>query len=80
MPGELAYTNAELAHPTTPRDSRSCCARRDRTSSASTTPSSEEDLAAQLAVLTPFLDTYFPVPSPWEKPGSGGPAEAGAEA
>ncbi|PZG00955.1 hypothetical protein [Micromonospora deserti] len=29
--------------------------------------STEEDVANQIKVLTPFLDTYFPVPSPWEK-------------
>jgi hypothetical protein len=29
--------------------------------------STEEQLASQLALLTPFFESYFPVPSPYEK-------------
>ncbi|WP_330463920.1 stealth family protein [Micromonospora zamorensis] len=67
-PGELEYTIAELSHPDTPARLAHLLARRDRhVFCLNDAFSSEEDLAAQLAVLTPFLDTYFPVPGPWEK-------------
>jgi hypothetical protein len=26
----------------------------------------ESEIEGQVAVLSPFLDAYFPVPSPWE--------------
>ncbi|MFF0465938.1 stealth family protein [Micromonospora zamorensis] len=67
-PGELEYTIAELSHPDTPARLAHLLARRDRhVFCLNDAFSSEADLTAQLAVLTPFLDTYFPVPSPWEK-------------
>ncbi|KAB1941231.1 sugar phosphotransferase [Micromonospora sp. ALFpr18c] len=66
--GELEYAIAELSHPDTPARLAHLLARRDRhVFCLNDAFSSEADLAAQVALLTPFLDTYFPVPSPWEK-------------
>ncbi|PZG23454.1 sugar phosphotransferase [Micromonospora craterilacus] len=68
VPGELDYTIAELSHPDTPARLAHLLARRDRhVFCLNDAFSTEEDLAAQLKVVTPFLDTYFPVPSPWEQ-------------
>ncbi|WP_204342263.1 stealth family protein [Micromonospora terminaliae] len=68
VPGELDYTIAELSHPDTPARLAHLLAKRDRhVFCLNDAFSTEEDLAAQLSVLTPFLDTYFPVPSPWER-------------
>ncbi|PWR06841.1 sugar phosphotransferase [Micromonospora acroterricola] len=67
VPGNLRYTIAELSHPDTPARLAHLLARRDRqVFCLNDAFSVEQDLAAQLALLTPFLDTYFPVPSPWE--------------
>ncbi|RZU74219.1 Stealth-like protein [Micromonospora kangleipakensis] len=67
-PGELEYAIAELSHPDTPARLAHLLARRDRhVFCLNDAFSTEEDLAAQLSILTPFLDTYFPVASPWEK-------------
>ncbi|WP_446219237.1 stealth family protein [Micromonospora sp. IBHARD004] len=66
--GELEYAIAELSHPDTPARLAHLLARRDRhVFCLNDAFSTEEDLAAQLSILTPFLDTYFPVASPWEK-------------
>ncbi|MGK5520446.1 stealth family protein [Micromonospora sp. URMC 107] len=66
--GALDYTIAELSHPDTPARLAHLLAKRDRhVFCLNDAFSTEEDLAAQVSVLTPFLDTYFPVPSPWEK-------------
>ncbi|MEV1330587.1 stealth conserved region 3 domain-containing protein [Micromonospora costi] len=68
VPGDLEYTIAELSHPDTPARLAHLLARRDRhVFCLNDAFSTEEDLARQLTVITPFLDTYFPVPSPWEK-------------
>ncbi|MGC5050861.1 stealth family protein [Micromonospora sp. DT48] len=68
VPGELTYTIAELSHPDTPARLAHLLAKRDRhVFCLNDAFSTEEDLAAQLKVVTPFLDTYFPVPSPWER-------------
>ncbi|RIV35596.1 sugar phosphotransferase [Micromonospora radicis] len=68
VPGELRYAIAELSHPDTPARLAHLLARRDRhVFCLNDAFSTEEDLAAQLRIVTPFLDTYFPVPSPWEK-------------
>ncbi|MFG3555438.1 stealth family protein [Micromonospora sp. NPDC047557] len=68
VPGELEYAIAELSHPDTPARLAHLLARRDRhVFCLNDAFSAEADLAAQVALLTPFLDTYFPVPSPWEK-------------
>ncbi|MFC3505431.1 stealth family protein [Micromonospora krabiensis] len=68
VPGDLEYTIAELSHPDTPARLAHLLARRDRhVFCLNDAFSTEEDLARQLAILTPFLDTYFPVPSPWER-------------
>ncbi|MEV0810387.1 stealth family protein [Micromonospora sp. NPDC050200] len=67
VPGDLSYTIAELSNPDTPARLAHLLARRDRhVFCLNDAFSTEEDLTAQLSVLTPFLDTYFPVPSPWE--------------
>ncbi|MEU5911528.1 stealth family protein [Micromonospora sp. NPDC047527] len=68
VPGGLRYTIAELSNPDTPARLAHLLARRDRqVFCLNDAYSVEEDLAAQLALLIPFLDTYFPVPSPWER-------------
>ncbi|MFG2059870.1 stealth family protein [Micromonospora sp. NPDC048871] len=68
VPGNLRYTIAELSDPGTPGRLAHLLARRDRhVFCLNDAFSTEEDLAAQLAVVTPFLDTYLPVPSPWER-------------
>ncbi|MET7709418.1 stealth family protein [Micromonospora sp. NPDC005413] len=68
VPGNMLYTIAELSHPDTPARLAHLLARRDRqVFCLNDAFSVEEDLAAQLALLTPFLETYFPVPSPWER-------------
>ncbi|MFC4021900.1 stealth conserved region 3 domain-containing protein [Micromonospora sp. GCM10011542] len=68
VPGDLEYTIAELSHPDTPARLAHLLARRDRhVFCLNDAFSTEEDLARQLTILTPFLDTYYPVPSPWEK-------------
>ncbi|GAA4561846.1 stealth family protein [Micromonospora coerulea] len=68
VPGELEYSIAELSHPDTPARLAHLLARRDRhVFCLNDAYSTQEDLAAQVALLVPFLDTYFPVPSPWEK-------------
>ncbi|MFI7078165.1 stealth conserved region 3 domain-containing protein [Micromonospora sp. NPDC049903] len=68
VPGDLRYAIAELSHPDTPARLAHLLARRDRqVFCLNDAFSTEEDLADQLKVVTPFLDTYFPVPSPWEK-------------
>ncbi|MCZ7420138.1 stealth family protein [Verrucosispora sp. WMMA2121] len=69
VPGNLRYAIAELSDPDTPARLAHLLARRDRhVFCLNDAFSTEEDLAAQLKVVTPFLDTYFPVPSPWERP------------
>ncbi|GAB3956631.1 stealth family protein [Micromonospora vulcania] len=68
VPGDLLYTIAELSHPDTPARLAHLLARRDRqVFCLNDAFSVEQDLVGQLALLTPFLDTYFPVPSPWER-------------
>ncbi len=68
VPGDLSYTIAELSRADTPARLAHLLARRDRhVFCLNDAFSTEEDLAAQLKVVTPFLDTYFPVPSPWER-------------
>ncbi|MEV2241152.1 stealth family protein [Micromonospora sp. NPDC049891] len=68
VPGALEYTIAELSHPDTPARLAHLLAKRDRhVFCLNDAFSTEDDLAAQLKVVTPFLDTYFPVPSPWER-------------
>ncbi|MEU3457902.1 stealth family protein [Micromonospora sp. NPDC006766] len=68
VPGELEYAIAELSHPDTPARLAHLLAKRDRhVFCLNDAYSTEEDLVAQLSILTPFLGTYFPVPSPWEK-------------
>ncbi|MEV1071400.1 stealth family protein [Micromonospora parva] len=67
-PGDLRYTIAELSHPDTPARLAHLLARRDRqVFCLNDAFSVEEDLDAQMALLIPFLETYFPVPSPWER-------------
>ncbi|MEV5691692.1 stealth family protein [Micromonospora globbae] len=68
VPGDLTYTIAELSNPDTPARLAHLLARRDRhVFCLNDAFSTEEDLERQLKILTPFLDTYFPVPSPWER-------------
>ena len=68
IPAQLRYDYFDLARPTI--DNRLARLLRSRSCQAfclNDTVSSEHDLAGQLALLRPFLDAYFPVPSPLER-------------
>ncbi|GAA2151152.1 stealth family protein [Kitasatospora kazusensis] len=69
VPSAVQYGYVQLAHPELAKRLAAMLARRDRdaicVNDAFSTP---EDMAAQDAVLRPFLDSYFPVPSRYELP------------
>ncbi|MFI9105316.1 stealth family protein [Streptomyces fildesensis] len=68
VPSSVQYGYVQLAHPELAKRLAGMLARRDRdaicVNDAFSTP---EDMAAQDAVLRPFLDAYFPVPSRFER-------------
>lgn len=67
VPGALKYAIAELSHSDMPARLAYLLAHRDRhVFCLNDAFSTEDDLAQQLSILTPFLDTYFPVAGPWE--------------
>ncbi|WP_406410891.1 stealth family protein [Streptomyces sp. NBC_01614] len=67
-PAELRYTYLDLSHPHTAARLDRLLASRDRHSFClNDTVSGEQDIADQQALLSPFLDSYFPVPSPLEQ-------------
>ncbi|MGR3938695.1 stealth family protein [Streptomyces sp. BRA346] len=68
IPAQLRYDYFDLARPTTPgRLARLLRSRHCQAFCLNDTVSSEHDLAGQQALLGPFLDAYFPVPSPLER-------------
>ncbi|MEU0810001.1 stealth family protein [Streptomyces sp. NPDC005970] len=68
VPGSLRYAYLDLSHPDTATRLARLLARRDRqVFCLNDTISGEQDIDAQQALLGPFLDAYFPVPSPYEK-------------
>lgn len=68
VPGSLRYAYLDLSHPNTATRLATLLARRDRqVFCLNDTVSDEQDIDAQQALLGPFLDAYFPVPSPYEK-------------
>nr|WP_245606392.1 stealth family protein [Streptomyces himastatinicus] len=68
VPSQLRYDYFDLARPTIPgRLARLLRSRHCQAFCLNDTVSSEHDLAGQLALLGPFLDAYFPVPSPLER-------------
>ena len=68
VPGNVRYTYVDLALPDTPARLDRLLAMRDRHAFClNDTISTELDLEAQLALLRPFLEAYFPLPSRFEK-------------
>jgi hypothetical protein len=68
VPSELPYAYLDLAHRNTSRRLAHILAARDLdVFCINDTVSSHSDLPSQLALLQPFLDAYYPVPSPYEK-------------
>ncbi|WHM38763.1 stealth family protein [Streptomyces sp. BPTC-684] len=68
VPSELPYTYLDLTHPWTETRLGRLLANRDKTVfCVNDTVSTEQDVHEQKDLITPFLDAYFPVPSPFEK-------------
>ncbi|MFI0780897.1 stealth family protein [Streptomyces sp. NPDC021212] len=68
IPAQLRYDYVDLSRPAIhSRLAKLLRSRRCQAFCLNDTVSSEHDLAAQLALLRPFLDAYFPVPSPLER-------------
>ncbi|MDX3232830.1 stealth family protein [Streptomyces sp. ME19-01-6] len=68
VPAPLRYDYFDLARPGIPaRLARLLRSRQCQAFCLNDTVSCERDLADQLALLRPFLDAYFPVPSPLER-------------
>ncbi|MFI0727434.1 stealth family protein [Streptomyces sp. NPDC021225] len=68
VPAPLRYDYFDLSRPGIPaRLARLLRSRRCQAFCLNDTVSCERDLADQLALLRPFLDAYFPVPSPLER-------------
>ncbi|MFD7500491.1 stealth family protein [Streptomyces sp. NPDC059850] len=68
IPAQLRYDYVDLARPAIHnRLARLLRTRHCQAFCLNDTVSSEHDLAGQLALLRPFLDAYFPVPSPLER-------------
>ncbi len=69
VPGSIAYTYADLAHPSTPVKLARLLARRDcDTFCLNDTDSAEVSLPEQQAMLSEFLSAYFPFRAPFELP------------
>lgn len=80
VPGDLDYNYFDMAHPHTPTRLGQLLAKRDRAVFClNDTVSSEADLAQQLAVMQPFLDSYFPFASPFERDPEDAPEVSAAE-
>ncbi|MBL1291558.1 stealth family protein [Streptomyces sp. For3] len=70
VPGRIRYTYLDLAAPNTGRHLNRLLARRDyHTFCINDTVDDPDTAEARTAMLRTFLDTYFPVPSPYERPG-----------
>ncbi|MGW1365078.1 stealth family protein [Streptomyces chartreusis] len=67
VPGALRYAYLDLSHPNTPTRLDQLLKSRDRhTFCLNDTVSTGQDFDAQQSLLHPFLEKYFPVPSPYE--------------
>ncbi|MEU1825357.1 stealth family protein [Streptomyces abikoensis] len=68
IPSDLRYVYVDLAHQNTSRRLNRLLAHRDLdVFCINDTVSTAEDLARTDALIAPFLEGYFPVPSPYEK-------------
>ncbi|NVK78550.1 stealth family protein [Streptomyces morookaense] len=68
IPSDLRYMYMDLAHPNTSRRLNRLLANRDLDIFCiNDTVSTEKDLQRTDALIRPFLEGYFPVPSPFEK-------------
>ncbi|MEV6008834.1 stealth family protein [Streptomyces sp. NPDC051976] len=68
IPAELPYVYIDLSHPWTDTRLGRLLAARDKTVfCVNDTVSTDDDLADQTDLITPFLESYFPVPGPFEK-------------
>jgi hypothetical protein len=69
IPGNVRYSYLDLAAPDTPGRLLSLLARRDRqVFCLNDTTGDTGDGSAQRSLLIPFLEAYFPVPTPHERP------------
>ncbi|WP_066938172.1 stealth family protein [Streptomyces sp. NBRC 110611] len=67
IPSDMRYVYMDLAHPNTSRRLNRLLANRDMdVFCINDTVSTEGDLARTDALISPFLEGYFPVPSPFE--------------
>ncbi|MFE6285297.1 stealth family protein [Streptomyces sp. NPDC057877] len=67
VPGRLRYAYLDVSHPALATRLATLLARRDRqVFCLNDTVSDERDLDAQQALITAFLESYFPVPGPYE--------------
>jgi hypothetical protein len=67
VPGTLRYAYLDLSHPNTPTRLDQLLTHRNRHAFClNDTVSSNEDADDQKSMLHPFLESYFPVPSPYE--------------
>ncbi|MFI9238740.1 stealth family protein [Streptomyces sp. NPDC053079] len=68
IPSEMRYVYMDLAHPNTSRRLNRLLANRDMdVFCINDTVSTAEDMERTNALIAPFLEGYFPVPSPFEK-------------
>ncbi|MFJ8127625.1 stealth family protein [Streptomyces hydrogenans] len=68
VPSQLPYSYLDLTHPwTETRLGRLLAARDKSVFCVNDTVSTEQEVGEQKDLITPFLEAYFPVPSPYEK-------------
>ncbi|GGR30469.1 stealth family protein [Streptomyces roseolus] len=68
VPAQLPYSYLDLTHPWTETRLGRLLAARDKTVfCVNDTVSTELEVGEQKDLITPFLEAYFPVPSPYEK-------------
>ncbi|MFE5792532.1 stealth family protein [Streptomyces sp. NPDC056503] len=68
VPSQLPYSYLDLTHPWTETRLGRLLAARDKTVfCVNDTVSTEQEVGEQKDLITPFLEAYFPVPSPYEK-------------
>ncbi|QRX91945.1 stealth family protein [Streptomyces noursei] len=69
LPGDVEYVYLDVAHPNTANRLDRLLLRRDKgVFCLNDTLSTEDDLERSTALLRPFLESYFPVPSRYELP------------
>ncbi|WP_413752502.1 stealth family protein [Streptomyces sp. R-74717] len=72
--GKIRYTYLDLAAPNTGRHLNRLLAQRDyHTFCINDTVDDPDTAEARTSMLKTFLESYFPVPSPYERPGPGSP-------